>query len=253
MLRNYNLFKKLKDVGWRNREAWLAMNPGKKFLSTYSINTALEPPKDWNVIAKKCSNNPNHQHFGKTVEEILSIWQSGGQRGQNRGASLDTYITSVLGGVPDLPVGDEKLIMKCNQFDKLYQSVLSKLTTYVGSEIWLNSLKLGISVRLDSLFTVNTDTQILIAEWKNTEEISSSGYGQKLLGPASHLANSTANKYTIQTHIYNYILSEYELFERIDNRVFQFTAEHYKTHKESFPYDKLFIEEIVKFTNGINQ
>lgn len=251
MLRNYDLLKIIKTTGWNNRTAW-QNEQNTKFVSTYAINNAIEKPKDWDAIALKCSENPRHEMFGKSVEEIRAEWSSRASKGQNRGVKLDDYINAYLGGVPMShdEITDETLLAKCKNFDKLHTIVFNKLHSYIGSELWLNSAKIGLSVRLDSLFTTNNNRELLIAEWKNNESLSTYNKFDKFIGPASHLENTDHNKFTIQVHTYKYILHEYGLFDKISSRIFNIKKDNFKILKPAFEYDKEFVEELVTYTRN---
>jgi len=252
MQRNSTLFQELKRTGWDNRTAWQNAHPDQKLLSTYAINKALQEPKDWDAIALKCSNNPNHEMFGLTVEAIRLEWSSRGKKGQNRGLKLEDYIDSKLahGGQVDIAgIEDPKLLSKMGHFDNLYDTVLSRMHSWIGTEIWLTSKVLGLSVRCDSLFLAKDSPQIcLIAEWKNTESIATSNRFEKLIGPASHLYDCEWVNYTIQFQIYQYILLEYGIFDEIIARCFQFKTTGYETLGPAFDFDPTFIEAIVNFT-----
>ena len=244
---NDYLFQKIKQIGWANRNAWLKENPRQKFISTYAINGVLEEPKDWHAMATKCGNNPNHEHFGKTAEEIQKIWSTKANTGADRGNTLDDYIKAVLSETRiDTSSFDEQLVNKCHQFDKLYTNVFAKFDSYIGSEIWLTSYNLGLSVRLDSLFKVSDDT-LFISEWKSTEKMSMTNKWQKLLGPMNQFDASDLNKYTLQLHIYKYILLEYGLSFNIVGKIFNMKTDDYLI-LEGFEYDKHRIEDIVTFT-----
>lgn len=250
MTHDIQLYKKLKSIGWSNREYWTAQGDSK-FISTYAINSAIEKPKDWDAIALKCSNNPNHEMFGKSVQTIREEWSSRGARGQKRGIGLDDYINAKLGGVPIThdTIVDEKLLQKCLHFDRLYYNVLQRLHSYIGSELWLNSRRLKLSVRTDSLFTIHDANSLLIAEWKNNETISTTGWDY-FQGPASHLKNTDINKFTIQTFVYKYIFDEYELFDDVVPKIFNITSTKYQMFEPAFDYDEKWIEELVKYTQN---
>jgi hypothetical protein len=247
MQRNNELLKKLKRLSWLNRTEWLSKNPGHKTLSAYAILSALQQPKDWDDIALKCSKNPNHQHFGKTVKEIRTLWSTKSMSGANRGNTLDDWIFAKCSGTQlDTSTFDEQLLNKCAKFDVLYENVISKMYSFVDSEIWLNSKILGLSVKLDSLFETTKNT-FLVCEWKNTNNPSLDNRWQKLLGPASHLDDSDLNKWTIQTHIYRFILEEYDIADSIKTIIFNI-KEHETIPFTGFDYDANFIRDIVSFS-----
>ena len=247
---NQQVLSSIKSACWNNRQKWLSYNPDVPLISAYKIIASLEKPKDWNAIAQKCSINPTHMHYGKTAEEILSIWQSSSKTGADRGNSLDDYISARLSNVViDRSTYDDALVRKCSHFDTLYDNVLTKMHSYVGSEIWLNSYELGITTRLDSLFTISSNKELLVSEWKNTERGTLSNKWDKFLGPASHLDNCDLNKWIIQTHIYRFVLEELGLFDSVQTRIFNITQIKNNTYA-GFDYDPEFIRAIVAWSRA---
>lgn len=250
MKRNDELLKRIKRASWANKVDWEAANPGKKMLSTYAVNGSLEKPKDWDAIAEKCSKNPNHEFFGVPKEEILVKWRTKSNKGADRGNSLDDYMKAKLAGeFIDTSGFDEILLKKCVQFDNLNTFFISKLHSYVGSEIWLNSKKLGLVVRLDSLFTIHDDNTLLVGELKNTENITTEDRWNKLVGPASHLQQTDFNKYTIQMYIYKYILEELG-FHDVKVLLFQIKENDYHIKKPAFEYSADFIKDCAEWCHS---
>lgn len=244
------LHNEIKKKSWATRNQVLAeKEAGFKFISTYALNDLLSEPKDWNAIALRCSQNPNHKFFGKTVEFIREQWSSKSTKGKDNGIKLDDYISAKLNGHQlNKSNFSEDVRIKTDEFDKTYDQYFSKLV-HIGSEMWLTS-KLGISVRFDALFLrpkAKAYPSVLIAEWKNTENLSTSDRWNKFIGPASHIEASDLAKYTFQTHIYRYILEEYGIFKDIQSRIFQYPTGSYKIHKEAFDYDPRFIEKVVEW------
>lgn len=231
---------------------WLQENPGKKMLSTYAINNSLSAPKDWDAIAEKCSNNPNHEHFGKPVEEIRLLWSTKSKKGMSSGNTLDDYITAKFENrTIDISNFDMNLLAKSKGVDDLHAS-LSTVATYVGNEIWLTSYKLGISVRCDALFIMNStkNPTIMIAEWKGNNAPSMSDKWNKLIGPAEGFDDCDIVKFTIQTHIYKFIFEEYGFEFNIASRIFNFREDKCHILKEAFPYDSSFIANIAEWARA---
>lgn len=246
----YQVLQKIKSKSWSTKQEVLKeRGQDFKFLNTYSINALLEKPKDWNAIAQKCSDNPNHEMYGKPVEEILADWKSRGKKGQNRGLKLDSYIQAKLSNKSfDIAELDEIERLKCSHFDTTYEKFFKDMAL-VGQEVWLTS-KLGVNVRLDALFlrpNENAEVKLLIIDWKNNETITTFDRWNKLIGPASHLDQCDIVKMTLQIYIYRYILEEYGISNSIIERVFQYTVNDYFIHKPAFEYDAKFIEEIIEF------
>lgn len=240
-----NILKHIKSTSWSIKKK--QVNP----ISVYKIFSALEKPKDWNKIAESCSNNPNHEHFGKPAAEITKIWQAKGAKGANRGNVLDDAITYTCqtGSMLALNTEDTALLDKYANFYQFYQKYLSnKDFSYVGSEIWLNSEKLNVICRLDALFQYLVNDGLLIFDWKNNEKFNYSDRWNRFEGPMSGYDVCEANKFTLQTYIYRYILEEYG-FSNVSTRVLQLTSEFAKIHKPAFDYDAKLIEEIAKYSH----
>lgn len=250
MKRNDELLKKIKRASWANKESWEKANPGKKMMSTYAINASLEKEKDWNAIAQKCSENPNHQYFGVPAEEILIKWKTKADKGAARGNTLDDYMKVKLSGsTMDMSTFDDILLKKCKQFDNLYDFFIAKLDSYVGSEIWLNSAKLGLVVRIDSLFTIHNNNTLLVGELKNTENMSTEDRWNYLIGPAKHLQQTDFNKYSIQMYIYKYILEELG-FPDVKVLLFNIKTDDYHIKYPAFPYDSNFIKDCAEWCHS---
>jgi len=251
MIHNTELRTKIKKISWNQRQQFLSEtdNDGK-FLSTYKIWQQLEQPKDWHSIAQRCSENPTHEMYGVPAEQILERWRTKSSTGANRGNVLDDYITAKLQNASlDIShIDDQNLLKKLEYVDSCYANVLSKLHSYVGSELWLNSSKLGVSVRCDSMFTSTDNMNCFIPDWKNNNSMSTSNRWQKLRGPASHLEQTDWVKYTFQLQIYKYIVEDYEIFDTVSAKIINFTQDGTKWLDFAFPYDKRFIEEVVQFS-----
>lgn len=259
MISKNEIVQKLKKLSWDSRTAFLAKNPDVKFLNAYSIYDAMTKPKDWLAIAQKCSENPNHQHFGVPAEEIQKIWNTKKEIKGNEGDSLDDYIELVL-SEKDLPklltfkqnnIDRENfsLVQKTISFDKLNNDLLKKLT-YINSEIWLTS-DVGINLRCDAMFSIldkeNSKAHAVIAEWKSLDNIELSNHWNKLEGPLSGLDDCDATKFTLQTHLYKYVVERYGIFDNVITSLYNFNIHTYQKIEPTFPYSMKLIEEIIMY------
>lgn len=231
-------------------QSWAIKQSVGTFRSVRSIIDSVCKPTDWNQVADKCSRNINHEHYGKTVEEILSIWQNKSYAGEKRGKDIEIAIQHIRSGhkVADVDTSEFDKIT-CNKFESFINFHTTKLlpsVTYVGSELWLNSSRLGIVGRLDELVKLNDSNDLIVFDYKNTETISNENRWKKHLGPLSHIDECELSKYTIQLYLYKYILEEYG-FSIYATRIIQLLQNETKSLKMMFDYDKRLIEEIVKF------
>lgn len=231
------LKKSISDISWSKRNQF---PKGYKFLSTSAVMKTMQEKKDWLAIATKCGKNPEHEHYGKTGEEIQKIWWSKGSKGADRGNILDDYITAKLAKkdyvIPES--ADEETLEKIKAFDKFAEKKLGKLQ-YVGSEIWLNSGH-GILCRLDALFVYIHDGKatLLVVDWKNTNNIRTENHFQQLKGPLAAYDDCEMVTYSFQVLVYWYILAcEYGL-NLSGVRIVQILKDTVKVHEPVIPYDK---------------
>jgi hypothetical protein len=253
----YQIRNELKKKSWDSRQKFLQFNPGAKFLNSYSIYEALQAPKDWLEIATKCSINPNHEHFGKAPEDILVIWQTKRDVKADEGNTLDDYLKlkldkSDLGNLltfrqRNIDAGNMSLVLKTQQVDKLYDDILHKLD-YVDSEIWLTS-DVGVNLRCDAMFQIPDEklfgNHAVVAEWKSLDNIKMDNYFNKLIGPLEGFDDCDAVKFTLQTHLYQYVLRRYGIFDNILTPIYNFNTLSYQHIKPQFPYDEALIENII--------
>lgn len=224
-----------------------------KFISVHQIIAELCIPFDSLGAATKASNNPTHEHYGKTIEEIQAIWSTKSTTGANRGVGLDTFIQSVISKrdhefkfTPDM---DASFIKKCNHFKKFYDERLHNFTDIAG-ELWICSDKYRIRGRLDRLMEYAQN--LVIFDWKNTENLKTTGFNQ-MLGPMSDYRDSEHVKFTLQTSLYKFMF--HELMKtcaiptaQVTTRIVQVQSENPVTvWKPAFEYSDELMTNIIEF------
>ena len=204
---NTELCKRIKKLSYQMKLAWESNNPNKT-VSTYKMYESCTNPFDADSAALKASSNKFSEHFGKSVEDIKAIWNSKGIDGQNRGNSIDDYITSKILGYPyPLENAEEIFVNKSKGVDKFFADVSGRLGELIGNELWLCSMIDGINVRSDSMF-VNGNT-IFVCEWKNISKFKTHNVKDKCFGPLEGYDNCDLIKVNIQVYTYKYILEQY--------------------------------------------
>lgn len=273
MVENLNLHEKIpklfsyfKNKSFEERNKFLANKTKDYFISVGKAIGYCEPETDWFVIAEKCSTNINHEHYGKSPEKILEIWNTKKQSGSKRGYNLEDYIRLKLNYDDDgcknfltENAHDENLIGKCSSFDKMFSSNISKID-HVGSELWLVCSELGTSIRLDDLFVNLKNGRFFIFDWKNNDNLSYDNRFKKYIGGGMlGMDACDAHKFNFQVFAYRYILQKYlndlpnDLIEFKDFGIFTFVINLTKTDaivvkpKTELLYSKTIIEETYKF------
>ena len=103
--------------------------------------------------------------------------------------------------------------------------------------------------RFDAIFS--NDKQLLIIDWKNSEEIKEFNKYQKMLGPCKDFDDCDLVKFTIQVYMYIYILREtYGIKIPMSSCIVQFPGEkdyYYKIFKPAFEYDRDLMKKIIDY------
>lgn len=244
--------KRLKSKGWENHNK---IGSGE-FNSVYNVLNHYKFEVDFDVIADKCSANPNHKMFGKTVEEIREVWKQKGEVGKRRGRQLDSYIQNKLHKKPfpemEEAMKDESMVSKFKNFDALREEVLNKSGMRpVSSELWVNSAEYKIRGKFDEIFYIDGDFNgYVLVDWKNTEDIKVDS-ARMMSGCLSHLPSCDLYEYYLQIYIYMFLLrTEYKINCR-GGRIMQLAERKYKvlTPPEDFPYDEELIRKLLNEYN----
>lgn len=168
----YNTFNDIKNLKSKN---WTIHKNGNTKVSVGKVINFFKEEVDFDVIAEKCSKNPQHEMFGKTVEVIRAEWSQRGEIGMRRGKWLDSYIHNKLHKLPfdaTEAMKDEIMVKKFEVFDNLRDEVLIKSGMRpIVNELWLNS-SMGVRGKVDELFYIDSSFNgYVVADWKNTEKI----------------------------------------------------------------------------------
>lgn len=208
---NTELLREIKNKMYNSRTLILNQNKEHKFISFYDLYNHFKPEQDWYEVAEKCSNNKNHEFYGKPPEEILSLWEERKTKGKVRGNKVDDYIKALMTETEYILVDDtdELFKQKMVQIKDFYDNVLHNLVeSYIGDEIWLISPSLGVRVRCDMLF-VSKNGKILIGEWKNIENYKTYNKYSKLKGALLGYDDCDLFSNNLQVYLYKYILEEH--------------------------------------------
>lgn len=94
--------------------------------------------------------------------------------------------------------------------------------------------------------------KLLVIDWKNTENITTSNPYKKLKGPLYNYDACDLNTYTIQVYIYTYIIrKKYNLKNiKIVPLIVQMGTEEYKMYVPQIPYSDELIEKIIEYAIG---
>lgn len=204
------LLRRIKKSSWNARTAWQLSNPNTKSISTYAMYNACVKPFDAEAAATSAASNKSHEHFGKPVEEIKSIWKAKGESGASRGNSIDDYVNAVIKNEPfDFSETDEVFKNKAIGVDKFFKDINGRFGSFVGDETWLFDQQNGINVRCDSIFFNESMQTIFVCEWKNITSFKTHNVKNQCHGPLTGFDNCDLVKVNMQVYTYKNILEQY--------------------------------------------
>lgn len=205
-------------------------------LSKYSVTSLLKKyTSDFESekIAKKVSIKQ-----GKPVEDVLKEWEFKKNYSCFKGTEFHKYIEKFLDrklislNEKELElflinekidnVDDKKIFYKNNMknmvgnFIKFYDWY-DKNYNFLKSEFVVGDPESKICGTIDNLSVNKNTNNLSILDYKTNKEIKNKGFkGQKMLMELSHLEDCELTKYSLQLHIYKYIIEKNTSF-KVDN------------------------------------
>lgn len=187
---------------------------GEREMTSVSVMIKQFAPFDSEKVAAGCSKNPKHEHYGKSVEEILAIWDDK----KNAAAAAGTEVHS-FGEACGLfwegredeieekyrsritPEGFVAESPKEEAMVKWWSSLDPDRYIIVAAEGRIVNPILGYAGTFDLLLYDITDKVFLLKDYKTNEDLFK-WYGSYMKAPLSVLKNSDIGKYTMQQNMY---------------------------------------------------
>jgi ATP-dependent exoDNAse (exonuclease V) beta subunit len=230
----------------------------------YSVSKIIETlsePFDKEGVAERTFNShfndPNSIYFHKSKAEIIEMWEKKAETGRNNGKALDNFIGMILDSHETEEILNkfkeslnETASAKCSTFESFYNTnILNKLEFLMREQILCDE-ETGVVGRFDAMFMAGD--KLLVIDWKNTENITTSNPYKKLKGPLYNYDACDLNTYTIQVYIYTYIIrKKYNLKNiKIVPLIVQMGTEEYKMYVPQIPYSDELIEKIIEYAIG---
>lgn len=227
--------------------------------SISSIVEKLKPEFDKQVAAerthKKYFWNNKSEYYQKSVEEILTMWENKSAVGRMNGKVLDHFIGMIL---EDNATSEEitkymgtlehAALNKCKMWLRFYDQYLGpnageNKIEFLGRELCMCDDKYGVNGRLDALFGFKNN--ILVIDWKNTENISTKCPFENMNGPLYKYEKTDLNSYTMQLYGYVYMLrTDYGLtINQIIPLLVQVGMYSMYTYSPVIPYSDSLVQE----------
>ena len=177
-----------------------------------SVSSIVEhyAPFDKNAVAQRCSTNPRHALFGKSVEEILAVWEENGRQASEEGTRLHAFgeacFLYMLGRESEI---DEEykdritpqglLAIKPKEIALARWWADNNWDRYapVAKETRIVNSALGYAGTFDLLLYDRYNASFVDMDYKSNKDLDK-WYGDMCLAPLSMLRNNDIGKYTIQ-------------------------------------------------------
>lgn len=235
------------------------------------LSRKFDAEKQALVCEAKGQSDPKYKYAGMTAAEIMEQWTAKADESKKYGSLLDTYAGLSFGDTSikeSLDVWkldhnfdyDERLKSNCTGFDEFVSDMSGYGYVYVGREltVYLKTANDNvITGRLDCLFWHPETNKYLIVDWKTTDDIKLSSFGnQKFFGPGFEIDDCDMSKYTTQLHVYKEALcSTYNLAKPEDVAVVivnlrkseEANGRHYLLYKENYQFKSQRLHDFVDF------
>ena len=244
----------------------------KEFISVSKIIDNISNKFDKEKQSLKCFekyfNDINSKYYQMTQEQILEQWEEKSKIGKLNGSMLDEFIDFYIKTIYNdtgktihlmeienflsnkVYYDNKNLFNKCLSFIKFYETyILKNNIQFIGNELWMIDNIHKVRGRLDALFSYKNE--LLVIDWKQTENITTDNKWDNLLGPMSIYSDCDLNKYTIQVYMYKFILKNiYKFNNNIETRIIQLLDNSYKIYKPIIEYNDNMIIDIIDYVKN---
>lgn len=239
-------------------------------ISISQIKDALALEFDKERVAKKTYNDhfndPNSIYYQKSIEEIIEMWEAKGDKAKAMGNLVDDFVGIEYDNWDKLFENDNQISKYLEDEDPVmcrkYNGVHRVLQEFKKNGLSFETRELPlylkypykrktwlINGRFDAIFS--NAQQILIVDWKNSEDIKEKNPWQKMLGPCKEFDDCDWYKFTIQVYMYIYILRwAYNIKIPMSACIVQFPGQkdyYYKIFKPAFDYSDELMKKIIEY------
>ena len=171
-------------------------------------------PFDSVETARNCSKNPKHEHYGKSIEEILKIWEENRDRAADMGTQIHLFGEACFLYMsyrdeeidPQFkdritPEGFAAVNGKEMAVAKWWSDLDLERFILIAKETRLVNPILHYAGTFDLLLYDLEEHCFVLKDYKTNEELFKS-YGKKLRPPLSIIKGDSHGKYTLQQNLY---------------------------------------------------
>lgn len=175
-------------------------------------------PFDGESMARKCSANPKHPMYGKTVEEILQLWKQNGAEAASAGTNVHEFCEACflyMTGQDELidekfreRLTEEGLVAldpKEESAAKWWEETDWNRFVPIAKETRVVNVQLGYAGTFDLLLWDLYTQSFAVRDWKTNKDLTR-WFGEMLLPPLTMIRSNDIGKYTVQQTLYTVVL-----------------------------------------------
>lgn len=207
------------------RDAAVTENMSRRHGGSYASVTSITAsvcPFDREVSALTASRNPNGPYFGKSVLDIIAMWEAGAAAGTTKHAVIEKFFADLDPVEKSTPAEEEATpeepIAETEDKDKLIRERFAAfwephaMTWKPYRTEWKVLSKYGVVGVIDAVFKDDEDNY-LIVDWKFAKAIYFRGFEGKMAEvPLADFPHCNYTEYSLQLCLYRKILEEYGIF-----------------------------------------
>lgn len=230
-----------------------------------SVSSIVEhyAPFDKVAVATRCSLNPKHEHYGKSVEEIIAIWEEDGRIAAEEGTRLHAfgeacflYMTGHETEIEDdnkdrvTEQGLQAISPKEESIARWWAENDWRRFTPIAKETRIVNVALGYAGTFDLLLYDLYNFCFVDKDYKSNKDLDR-WFGEMCLPPLSMLKRNDIGKYTIQQTAYTIQLRNLGL--PINGNTLIWLRENgYEERHLSLDYDKVVEYAIRTYMQSLN-
>jgi len=169
-------------------------------MSVTGFVSSVFPVFDAKKMSQQCTKS--RKYAGKSAEDIELEWETNGKEAARLGTMMHQAIEIGI----NTGYWDEEF-PEMEAAKTVYGSIIvEKNVTQYFCEAMIYNNSPFLPGTVDILYKHPTRDEFYIGDWKRTDKVEKRGYGKGCIGPFVDIEDNSLNRYSLQLHIYRYIL-----------------------------------------------
>lgn len=229
-----------------------------------SVSSIVEhfAPFDSEKKAAQVAANPKHPLYGKTVEEIVAIWEQSGREAASAGTAVHAFAEACY----HYMTGEEDLIEETFRDRITPEGLEARDPKEIAAALWWHETNwqryvpvaketrivnpsLGYAGTFDLLLFDIYNQSFEDKDWKTNKDLEK-WYGEMLLPPLSMLKSNDIGKYTVQQTLYTIQLRNIGLAVS-RNSLIWLREDGYREVSLDMQYDKIITYAVTEYLKSI--